>query len=496
MNYDPTNEMAAPDLSHLTEEERKIIEEVMKRQNAEENSEKRMREQHEKELKEIEKLIEERRTSILNVQATMDPALCQICQKTKFADGIGRKCVHCQLKQVSWACQLCSKRQELLSKSGIWFQNRRQLPADHPPPLQKSLQPSSTTTTPPAFSPIAAATPSVETTPSKKLDRKYSTDWAKSLKEPHQCYEDDHRHVTLSDIKKKSPDEKNVTASTSTSTVATTKTGKVEATPKDETVASRMADNTDDRQVENGVEAPNGLKTEVSKPHDPSCKVSSPETMKYPRNGPSTSMSPRFPDYKLGDTAGIELEQHKVPFRDNGANGKNIVVNERLDLDRLDVHPIDQTLPNGPFRQSFKTPSSPPSPTSVENESNNYDKEKENNKIENAESKKQQQNGAPRRALYQKRSLNDCASNQAFLKHEEKRAEKSYCQRVINNSSSSSSSLEDEHLYRRSKVDQARKKSDPKGRKEQVHRKTDTLSERTDFKNDQVTHNRIFVLVT
>ncbi|CAG0894275.1 unnamed protein product [Darwinula stevensoni] len=62
-------------------------------------------------------------------------ATCQICLKTKFADGIGHTCHYCQVKccarcggkvtlrsnKAIWVCILCRKKQELLIKTGQWI---------------------------------------------------------------------------------------------------------------------------------------------------------------------------------------------------------------------------------------------------------------------------------------------------------------------------------------------------------------------------------------
>ncbi|XP_067135753.1 regulating synaptic membrane exocytosis protein 2-like isoform X3 [Centruroides vittatus] len=61
-------------------------------------------------------------------------ATCQICLKTKFADGIGHICNYCQVRccarcggkvtlrsnKVIWVCIVCRKKQELLIKTGQW----------------------------------------------------------------------------------------------------------------------------------------------------------------------------------------------------------------------------------------------------------------------------------------------------------------------------------------------------------------------------------------
>ncbi|KAK6764236.1 hypothetical protein RB195_024522 [Necator americanus] len=87
------------------------------------------------ELDRIDKQINERKEIARRLVGTQDDAICQICQKTKFADGIGHKCFYCQLRSCArcggrsqsknkaiWACSLCQKRQQILAKTGKWFQ--------------------------------------------------------------------------------------------------------------------------------------------------------------------------------------------------------------------------------------------------------------------------------------------------------------------------------------------------------------------------------------
>ncbi|VDK46812.1 unnamed protein product [Cylicostephanus goldi] len=87
------------------------------------------------ELDQIEKQINERKEIARKLVGTHDDAICQICQRTKFADGIGHKCFYCQLRSCArcggrsqsknkaiWACSLCQKRQQILAKTGKWFQ--------------------------------------------------------------------------------------------------------------------------------------------------------------------------------------------------------------------------------------------------------------------------------------------------------------------------------------------------------------------------------------
>uniref|UniRef100_A0A3Q2IAF2 Regulating synaptic membrane exocytosis 2 n=1 Tax=Equus caballus TaxID=9796 RepID=A0A3Q2IAF2_HORSE len=171
-----------PDLSHLTEEERKIILAVMDRQKKEEEKEQsvlkvkeehkpqptqwfpfsgitelvnnvlqpQQKQQNEKEAQtklhqqfelykeQVKKMGEE---SQQQQEQKGDAPTCGICHKTKFADGCGHNCSYCQTKfcarcggrvslrsnkedkVVMWVCNLCRKQQEILTKSGAWFYN-------------------------------------------------------------------------------------------------------------------------------------------------------------------------------------------------------------------------------------------------------------------------------------------------------------------------------------------------------------------------------------
>ncbi|TKR82721.1 hypothetical protein L596_016404 [Steinernema carpocapsae] len=124
-----------PDLSHLSAEERAIIEQVFQRQKAEEEKEMDLSQKAEKELDDLERQINERKETAVRLVGTQDDAICQICQKTKFADGIGHKCFYCQLRSCArcggkvqgkakpiWACSLCQKRQQIMAKTGKWFE--------------------------------------------------------------------------------------------------------------------------------------------------------------------------------------------------------------------------------------------------------------------------------------------------------------------------------------------------------------------------------------
>ncbi|XP_047639409.1 regulating synaptic membrane exocytosis protein 2 isoform X18 [Phacochoerus africanus] len=127
-----------PDLSHLTEEERKIILAVMDRQKKEEEKEqsvlKKLHQQFEMYKEQVKKMGEE---SQQQQEQKGDAPTCGICHKTKFADGCGHNCSYCQTKfcarcggrvslrsnKVMWVCNLCRKQQEILTKSGEWFYN-------------------------------------------------------------------------------------------------------------------------------------------------------------------------------------------------------------------------------------------------------------------------------------------------------------------------------------------------------------------------------------
>ncbi|KAM5281572.1 regulating synaptic membrane exocytosis protein 2 isoform 2-T2 [Ctenodactylus gundi] len=134
----PPPQPEMPDLSHLTEEERKIILAVMDRQKKEEEKEqsvlKKLHQQFEMYKEQVKKMGEE---SQQQQEQKGDAPTCGICHKTKFADGCGHHCSYCQTKfcarcggrvslrsnKVMWVCNLCRKQQEILTKSGAWFYN-------------------------------------------------------------------------------------------------------------------------------------------------------------------------------------------------------------------------------------------------------------------------------------------------------------------------------------------------------------------------------------
>ncbi|XP_068788959.1 regulating synaptic membrane exocytosis protein 2 isoform X13 [Struthio camelus] len=178
----PAPQPEMPDLSHLTEEERKIILAVMDRQKKEEEKEQsvlKVKEEQKPQLTQwfpfsgITELVnnvlqppqkqqsEKEPQTKLHQQFEMykeqvkkmgeesqqqqehkgDAPTCGICHKTKFADGCGHNCSYCQTKfcarcggrvslrsnkedkVVMWVCNLCRKQQEILTKSGAWFYN-------------------------------------------------------------------------------------------------------------------------------------------------------------------------------------------------------------------------------------------------------------------------------------------------------------------------------------------------------------------------------------
>ncbi|XP_055967810.1 regulating synaptic membrane exocytosis protein 2 isoform X24 [Sorex fumeus] len=189
----PPPQPEMPDLSHLTEEERKIILAVMDRQKKEEEKEQsvlkikeehkpqptqwfpfsgitelvnnvlqpQQKQQNEKEpqtklhqqfemyKEQVKKMGEE---SQQQQEQKGDAPTCGICHKTKFADGCGHNCSYCQTKfcarcggrvslrsnkedkVVMWVCNLCRKQQEILTKSGAWFYNSGSNTSQQPDP--------------------------------------------------------------------------------------------------------------------------------------------------------------------------------------------------------------------------------------------------------------------------------------------------------------------------------------------------------------------------
>ncbi|XP_064652466.1 regulating synaptic membrane exocytosis protein 2-like isoform X3 [Lineus longissimus] len=169
-----------PDLSHLTPDERAIIESVIQRQREEEDREQEILRNLQDDLKKTEqhvKKLNDTRVQTTQVQGNLG-AVCDICHKTKFADGVGHTCTYCNLKSCArcggkitvrtnqkpikpeapgvsttppttkvmeetvWACNLCRKKQEILAKTGQWYHGGMakpvQLDVDQPRPPQKS----------------------------------------------------------------------------------------------------------------------------------------------------------------------------------------------------------------------------------------------------------------------------------------------------------------------------------------------------------------------
>uniref|UniRef100_A0A668URZ4 Regulating synaptic membrane exocytosis 1a n=1 Tax=Oreochromis aureus TaxID=47969 RepID=A0A668URZ4_OREAU len=154
-----------PDLSHLTEDERKIIMAVLARQREEEAKEEAILKEEkpiqartvnlvgqkkppqQNDVRGIQQQLSSYRETVIR-QATAaagsavhrdDAPTCGICHKTKFADGCGNLCSYCQTKfcarcggrvslrsntedkVVIWVCNNCRKQQEILTKPGEWF---------------------------------------------------------------------------------------------------------------------------------------------------------------------------------------------------------------------------------------------------------------------------------------------------------------------------------------------------------------------------------------
>ncbi|XP_047200130.1 regulating synaptic membrane exocytosis protein 2 isoform X16 [Hippoglossus stenolepis] len=135
-----------PDLSHLTEEERSIILSVVERQKEEEEKEqsmlKKLHQQFEMYKDQVKKLGEEPQAA---QTARAESLTCGICRITKFADGCGRACCYCQSRfcarcggrvplranKVMWVCNVCRRKQEILTQSGEFHSNTTLLSVNH-----------------------------------------------------------------------------------------------------------------------------------------------------------------------------------------------------------------------------------------------------------------------------------------------------------------------------------------------------------------------------
>ncbi|XP_043476494.1 regulating synaptic membrane exocytosis protein 2 [Leptopilina heterotoma] len=133
-----------PDISYLTPEERRIIEDVIMRQKQEEERQNEIMRRKQDEVQNLEETIRARSEKHKKAGIELD-ATCHICLKTKFADGVGHICNYCSIRccarcggkvslrsnKVIWVCILCRKKQELLSKTGQWMTKTNLGPADN-----------------------------------------------------------------------------------------------------------------------------------------------------------------------------------------------------------------------------------------------------------------------------------------------------------------------------------------------------------------------------
>uniref|UniRef100_A0A8C2A3M7 Regulating synaptic membrane exocytosis 1a n=1 Tax=Cyprinus carpio TaxID=7962 RepID=A0A8C2A3M7_CYPCA len=136
-----------PDLSHLTEEERKIIMAVMIRQREEEAKDEAMLNLHQQFAnckEQVRRIGPETPQQRQQGQHKDDAPTCGICHKTKFADGCGNLCSYCQTKfcarcggrvslhsnNVMWVCNQCRRQQDMLTKSGEWFPSQGPKPGE------------------------------------------------------------------------------------------------------------------------------------------------------------------------------------------------------------------------------------------------------------------------------------------------------------------------------------------------------------------------------
>ncbi|XP_067242431.1 regulating synaptic membrane exocytosis protein 1-like isoform X2 [Chanodichthys erythropterus] len=171
----PTKQISMPelpDLSHLTEEERKIIMAVMVRQREEEEKDEAMLKEEKPIQAKTVNLVGNKKPpqqndislhqQVANYKEQVrrigpeppqqrqqgqhkdDAPTCGICHKTKFADGCGNLCSYCQTKfcarcggrvslrsnNVMWVCNQCRRQQDILTKSGEWFPSHGPKPGE------------------------------------------------------------------------------------------------------------------------------------------------------------------------------------------------------------------------------------------------------------------------------------------------------------------------------------------------------------------------------
>ncbi|XP_062265551.1 regulating synaptic membrane exocytosis protein 2 isoform X15 [Platichthys flesus] len=137
-----------PDLSHLTEEERSIILSVVERQKKEEEKEqsmlKKLHQQFEMYKAQVKKLGEEPQAA---QTARAESLTCGVCRQTKMADVCGRACCYCQshfcarcgggvplrANKVMWVCNVCRRKQEILTQSGEFHSNTTSQGGPQPP---------------------------------------------------------------------------------------------------------------------------------------------------------------------------------------------------------------------------------------------------------------------------------------------------------------------------------------------------------------------------
>ncbi|XP_076332998.1 regulating synaptic membrane exocytosis protein 2-like isoform X3 [Tachypleus tridentatus] len=143
-------EQPQPDLSHLTEDERKIIENVLQRQKEEEKKDVEIVKRKQEEIQTLELTIKKRAADQKKMGLTLE-ATCELCLKTRFADGVGHVCYYCGVRccaccggrvtlrsnKVIWVCILCRKKQELFTKAGQWVHGNLSDPL-YRPILEKS----------------------------------------------------------------------------------------------------------------------------------------------------------------------------------------------------------------------------------------------------------------------------------------------------------------------------------------------------------------------
>eukprot|EP00066_Takifugu_rubripes_P018269 XP_011607535.1 PREDICTED: regulating synaptic membrane exocytosis protein 2-like isoform X3 [Takifugu rubripes] len=185
-----------PDLSHLTEEERSIILSVMERQRKEEEKEQSMLKDEEQVqpsptlwspfsgFSQLVNNVAANVSEVLHVKSPTDEdaqmklhqqfkqykdqvkklgdesqgaqvsrtesATCGVCLKTKFADGCGHACCYCQSRfcarcggrvslranKVMWVCNVCRKKQDILTQSGDFYSTDHSSPGIPNPPTQ------------------------------------------------------------------------------------------------------------------------------------------------------------------------------------------------------------------------------------------------------------------------------------------------------------------------------------------------------------------------